>query len=308
MKTTSISIVIPVYNGSATLASLVNAIKKVCQANDYKYQIILVNNGSADNSWEIIKKLASQSPETIGFNLARNYGQHTANLCGFRNSTYEYIITMDDDFQNPPSEIPRFINKALEGYDLVIGRFKSKQHSTWRRTGSVIVQLLNRSIFEIERGLDLSNYRCIHRSVIDSIIARKHYRPYIPGLILEHSFNRVNIEVKHFRRKYGSSNYNMVKIVRLTSDLLFNHSTIPLRAGAAIGFGATALCMLLSVTLITQSILQGTKTPGWTSIMVLTSLNSSLVLLMLSIIGEYIIRIVRFTNEGIEYLIRDSVE
>ena len=303
-----VSIVIPVYNGSKTIQELVAITKRVCNDNNYRYEIILVNDGSADRSWDIIKELASQNEETKGINLVKNYGQHTANLCGFRNSSYEYIITMDDDLQNPPTEIPRLIKKATEGYDLVIGRFESKKHNMLRRTGSIVIQLINKSIFGIESNLVLSNFRCIHRSVIDSIVLRKHYRPYIPGLILEHSFKRANITVKHSSRLYGTSNYTLVKIAKLTSDLLFNHSTIPLRLGAAIGFGATALCLLLSIALITYSTIHEKKTPGWTSIMVLTSLNSSLILLMLSIIGEYIIRIIKYTNEGVEYSIRDTAK
>lgn len=306
--TPSLSVVIPVFNGSQTIGEVVSRVINVCASRKYEFEIILVNDGSRDNSWEVIRHLAEQEHSVTSINLAKNYGQHTANLCGFRASRNNYIITLDDDLQNPPEEIPNLVDKATAGYDLVLGMFAAKKHNSARKAGSKIIQCLNKIIFNVDEDLILSNYRCIHRSVIKPIISTRHYRPYIPGLLLEHSCNRVNVCVKHGPRKHGSSNYTLVKIIKLTSDLLFNHSTIPLRFVAAIGFTATTACIGLCCILTAQSVIYGAKTPGWTSIMVLTSFNSSLILLMLSVIGEYTIRILKATANIDEYIMREVTQ
>jgi len=127
---------LPVYNSEAVVAETVSQIQKFFHSRSLSYEIILVNDGSTDAVWEIISMLARETPEIVAINLLKNYGQHNANLCGFRQARGDYIITMDDDLQNPPEEIGKLIDKAMSGYDLVMGEFESKRHSFVRRFGT----------------------------------------------------------------------------------------------------------------------------------------------------------------------------
>jgi len=303
-----VSLVIPVYNSEMTIKKVVERSIWVCKSSKLDFQIILVNDGSNDSSWEIISDLAKSHDHVVAVNMARNYGQHLANLCGFRIAAGEYVITLDDDLQNPPEEIPRLYEKACQGYDLVIGKSRSKKHNLARKAGSKWVAFLNRWIFNIESTLKLSNYRCIHSSIINQVKQERYHKPYIPGLLLKYSKKRCNITVEHKNRLVGHSGYTVKKLVSLTNDLLFNHSSLPLRAVAGLGFISTALSFSFGLLVLGISIVNGTKTPGWASIMVFTSFYNSIILLMLSVIGEYVIRILRESTNHNEYYIKEVVE
>ncbi|HEV2436247.1 MAG TPA: glycosyltransferase family 2 protein, partial [Verrucomicrobiae bacterium] len=141
------SVVIPVYNSAAIVAETVSQVRAFFLSQGYRYEIILVNDGSEDGSWNVVSGLARKFSGVVGINLLKNYGQHNANLCGFRESKGDYVITMDDDLQNPPAEIGKLIEAARQGHDLVVGRFESKQHRFIRRLGSRVVGWLNRRAF-----------------------------------------------------------------------------------------------------------------------------------------------------------------
>lgn len=237
------SVVIPVFNSANIVDETVIRVREFFLSQDYGFEIILVNDGSRDNSWEVIAGLARTFPNVVAINLLKNYGQHNANLCGFREAKGDYIITMDDDLQNPPEEIGKLIEAAQRGHDLVIGRFESKRHSLVRRLGSRAVGWLNRTAFDVKESLVLTNFRIVHRNVVDRVCRDQSVAPYIPGLVLKYSARRCNVLVKHQPRAEGDSNYTTRKLFRLVANILFNHSTIPLRYGSAFGFivsGVTA--------------------------------------------------------------------
>ena len=149
----------------------------------------------------------------MAIDLLKNYGQHTAVFAGLRHSEGRYAITMDDDLQNPPEEIPPLLAKAEEGYDLVIGRFERKRHSLSRRWGSKLVDWMNRRVFHKPKGLVLTSFRCIRRDVVDRMADYRTAYPYIPGLALMFSRSRVNIPVEHHPRTVGKSNYSLLRIL-----------------------------------------------------------------------------------------------
>lgn len=257
------------------------------------YEIILVNDGSEDDSWSVISELARTLPDVLAINLLRNYGQHCANLCGFREARGAYIITMDDDLQNPPEEIAKLMQAASQGYDLVIGRFDSKKHSLIRRLGSRVVGCLNRAAFGVKEHLVLSNFRIIRRDVIDRVCHDMSVTPYVPGLLLKYSAHRSNVPVRHLARAEGKSNYTMRKLLNLVANVLFNHSTMPLRYGAAFGFVVSAISFFLGLFYLLRTMLLGTSVPGWATLVVLMSLFNGVLVLLLSVIGEYLIRVLR---------------
>ncbi|MDP1722758.1 MAG: glycosyltransferase family 2 protein [Candidatus Gottesmanbacteria bacterium] len=287
------SVVIPVYNSATVVAKTVALIRDFFLSQTLRFEIILVNDGSRDVSWDVISCLARDFQEVVAINLLKNYGQHHANLCGFREAKGEYLITMDDDLQNPPEEIGKLIDTVANGYDLVMGRFESKQHSFIRRAGSRLVGWLNRKIFDVKENLTLTNFRIIRRDVVDRVCRDRSFSPYIPGLILKYSARRCNVLVRHQPRLVGSSNYTWRKILRLMATLLFNHSSIPLRYGSAFGFVVASVSFLLGAFYLLDALFYGTAAPGWATLVVLISFFNGVLILLLSVIGEYLIRVLR---------------
>lgn len=305
--TAKYSVVIPVYNSANIIGNTVERVRGFFAQNSLPYEIILVNDGSKDASWSAIAELAKAFPEVMAINLLKNYGQHNANLCGFRASSGDYVITMDDDLQNPPEEISKLITKISEGYDLVMGKFEIKQHSLIRRWGSRFVGQINRKVFDVQDGLVLSNFRIIRRDVIDRVCQDNSYSPYIPGLVLKFSSERCNVLVQHAPRREGKSNYTAYKIARLVGTILFNHSPLPLRYGALFGFLVAGGSFLLAVFFLLQAMFRGTSAPGWASLVVLLSFFNGVMIMIISIIGEYILRILREIGTKQSYEIKEVI-
>ena len=206
----------------------------------------------------------------------------------------DYVITMDDDLQNPPHEIIKLINKINEGYDLVIGEFLEKKHEFYRRLGSKVMSWLTKKIFKVNEILVLSNFRIADQKVIKRICNDKSTHPYVPGfLFLKYSSKRANTKVEHHERKYGKSSYTLNKIIFLAFNLLFNHSSIPLYTGLFIGFFFSFISFLFSFYYLVTSLFNGANVPGWASIIIMLSFFNGILILLISLIGEYIIRILR---------------
>lgn len=301
------SVVIPVFNSEGVVGSTVGRVVAFFRAANLDCEIILVNDGSPDGSWAVIQRMAQQYPEVIAVNLLHNYGQHVANLCGFAHATGSYVITMDDDLQNPPEEISKLIDKASEGYDLVIGRFKEKKHSLLRRAGSRLVGLINRKVFNAPPDLVLSNFRIIRKDVVDRVCAYRASYPYIPGLVVMFSSQRTNVLVEHNRREIGHSNYNIWRIAKLVSEILFNYSSYPLRLVAGIGLLTALVSFTLSIFYLALSLFAGTSVPGWATVVVLLSFFNGMTLFVLGMMGEYLVRLINQTSQANAYHIKEIV-
>lgn len=302
------SAVIPVFNSQDIVRETVLQTIRFFESKGHRYEIILVNDGSSDDSWDVISSLALEHERVKAIDLLRNYGQHHANLCGFRAAKGDYVITLDDDMQNPPREIEKLIEVAAGGYDLVIGRFKEKKHSFIRRLGSKLIGYINRKIFLGEKDLVLTNFRIIRRDVVDRICASKSYSPYIPGLVLMFSSNRKNVWVDHCPRPVGSSNYSMYRILRLVSTVLFNYSSIPLRFMAAFGFVLSLLSLLLALFYFLKAIFAGASIPGWSTLVILLSFFNGILLLLISVVGEYVVRLLKENVSTESYYIKRTIE
>ena len=301
-----LSVVVPVFNSEDTLEELVERLNKtLCKICDF--EIILIDDGSVDKSWEYIKKMKTTYSNINAISFDRNYGQHIANLCGFREAKFEYILTIDDDLQNPPEESILMLEKAKEGYDLVIGKFRQKNHNLTRKLGSLLITYLNKRIFRVKNNLKLSNYRLIHKSVLDKFIDLNHTFPYIPGLILTNSVNPTNILVNHYARRHGRSKYNFRKLVKLTFALLFQHSTIPLRLSSLFGFAMSGLTFIGGGVIVLNHFLRGTVVPGWTSIAFSLAFFNGILILLISVIGEYILNILRNVSPLKTYIVKDRI-
>ena len=296
------SVVIPVYNSEKTIFQAIERVCTTFESKGISYEVIAVNDGSKDGSWEKLVETCEQLPNVTAINLIRNFGQHNANLCGFNHSMGEYVVTLDDDLQNPPEEIHKLIAKSEEGHDLVIGRFRTKKHSLGRRIGSKIVNRINEKIFSKPSDLVMTNFRLIHRSVVDRITSFRGTDPYIPGLVIAYSGNPANVEVLHQPREIGKSNYGIKEISKLILSMLFNYSIYPLRFMVASGFIVSLLGFTLGSTLIYRNITGNTVVPGWTSTVTLISFFSAFIILLLGVLGEYIIYITRSISQPLPYI------
>lgn len=301
------SVVIPVYNSAPIVGETIDRTVSFFDRAGYDYELILVNDGSRDPSWEIISQKALQNPRIISINLLRNYGQHAANLCGFRASTGDYVVTMDDDLQNPPEEIERLINAAGDGYDLVIGRFRQKRHAFYRRVGTLLIKTINRRIFHADKDLVLTNFRLIRRDVVDRICNYQTSYPYISGLALMFSNHRANVLVEHLPRAAGKSTYSLWKILKLVATLLFNYSSYPLRLVTTIGIAISGIGFVLGAYYLVRALVVGTAVPGWTTLVVLLSFFNGVTILILSMIGEYCVRLINQVSSSASYHIKDVV-
>jgi glycosyltransferase involved in cell wall biosynthesis len=284
------SVVVPVYNSEGIVGTTVDRIVAEFEQQGLSYELILVNDGSGDRSWEVISGKADQNPHVVALNLLRNYGQHNANLAGFREATGDYVITMDDDLQNPPDQMRLLIDEAMKGRDVVFGRFETKKAAAYRRLGSNLIGMINRRIFGQPNDLVVSNFRILRRDVVDRICASRTAYPYITGQALQYSSNRSNVLVRHEPRTVGSSSYSMTRILRLVFTILFSYSSFPLRLAATCGFVIAILSFLLGGAYFIRGLFTDTQIQGWTSLVVLLSIFNGVTIALLSMLGEYVVR------------------
>ena len=284
------SVVVPVYNSEGIVGETVDRIVAEFEILGLDYELILVNDGSHDRSWQVISEKARDGEHVIALNLLRNYGQHNANLAGFREATGDYVITMDDDLQNPPDQIGILIDEAMNGRDVVFGRFEAKKAAAYRRLGSKLIGMMNRRIFGQPNDLVVSNFRILRKDVIDRICASRTAYPYITGQALQYSSNRSNVTVRHEPRTIGSSSYSMTRILTLVFTILFSYSSFPLRLAAGIGFVFSLLSFALGAAYFVRGLFARHRDPGWTTLVVLLAVFNGFTIAMLSMLGEYVIR------------------
>ena len=284
------SIVVPVFNSVAIVGQTVDRIVEVFEGAGLRYELILVNDGSRDGSWEVIAEKAREHAHVVALNLLRNYGQHHANLAGFREASGDYVITMDDDMQNPPDQALVLIDAAMGGYDVVFGQFERKQAAGYRKLGTKAIDLINQRIFAQPKDLIVSNFRILRADVVRRICASRTAHPYITGQALLASSNRANVVVRHEPRPVGTSNYSALRILRLVLTILFSYSSYPLRAAAVSGFVLSIGSFLIGGIYLLRGVFGDTHVQGWTTIVVLLAVFNGFVIALLSMLGEYVVR------------------
>jgi glycosyltransferase involved in cell wall biosynthesis len=284
------SVVISVFNSEAIVGDTIDGVVRFFEEANLKFELILVNDGSRDGSWEIVKQRALRNHNIVALNLLHNSGQHNANLAGFREASGEYVITMDDDLQNPPDQIGKLIDEAMKGRDVVFGRFDQKQAAGHRILGSKVIGLINRRIFGQPPDLTVSNFRILRRDVVERICASRISYPYITGQALLYSRNRANVSVRHDPRPAGKSSYSTLRLARLVATILFSYSSFPLRLAAFLGFVVSALSFLIGMVYLLRGAFSDSHVEGWTSLVVLLAFFNGVTIALLSMLGEYVVR------------------
>jgi len=302
------SIVVPVYNSVGVVGTTVDRIVETFEAANLSYELVLVNDGSKDGSWEVIAQKARNNPRVVALNLLQNYGQHNANLAGLRESTGDYVITMDDDGQNPADQALVLSDEAMTGKDVVFGRFERKQHAGYRQLGSKMIGMINRRVFAQPPDLVVSNFRILRRDVVDRICASRTAYPYMTGQALMYSSNRSNVLVRHEARQVGKSSYNIAKILKLVLTILFSYSLFPLRLAALAGFAIAGVSFLLGVAYFIRALFVDSPVEGWTTIVVLLSIFNGVTIALLSMLGEYVVRTLNAVSAHDTYHVLDRVK
>ncbi|MFC1698981.1 glycosyltransferase family 2 protein [Candidatus Omnitrophota bacterium] len=306
--TTKYSVVIPVFNSSGIVAETIDRTVAFFEKQAWDYELILVNDASSDGSWQVLRNKALANPQIIAINLLRNYGQHIAVFCGFQKSTGDYVITLDDDLQNPPEEIIHLIEKAKQGHDAVFGRFHTKRHTGYRRLGSILIGAVNKRIFYKPKNLVLTNFRIIRRDVVNRICSYRTNYPYITGLTLIFSSNRANVWVEHKKRPKGRSNYTFFTIAKLVMLILFNYSAYPLHLVSMGGLVITAISLILGLAYLSRALFFGTTVPGWATVVVLLSFFNGVIIFILSMLGEYTARLLKQVSSTDTYHINEVIQ
>ena len=284
------SIVVPVFNGTDTIPILVERLHQTLAVTARKFEVILVNDGSRDQSWNRIVELSNQYPSITGIDLACNFGQHNALLAGIRTAQYKFTITLDDDLQNPPEEIPSLLAKLEEGYDVVYGTPEREQHNLWRNLASQMTKLALQNTMGIETACKVSAFRAF-RTHIREAFAAYHGPTVNIDVLLTWGTNRFSaIPVQHEPRGLGHSNYTFSKLVVHGLNMLTGFSTLPLRLASIVGFIFTFFGMGVLIYVIGRFLILGHSVSGFPFLASIIAIFSGAQLFALGIIGEYLAR------------------
>ncbi len=278
-KMKELSVIIPVYKGAKTISKLVESLQE--ELHSYDFEIILVNDGSPDDSEKVCRELASVHENINFISLRKNFGEFNAVICGLNHVAGKYAVIIDDDFQNPPSEIIKLLDKAKsKDFDVVYSYYTEKKHHFFRNFGSWLVNRLTTSLLQKPSDLYLSSFKLIKKEVVDEIIKYKDPYPYIDALIFRVTNNVAKIEVQHNGRMEGESNYTFKKLLTLFMTILFGYSLLPVRMILSLGITLTILSILLIILYVFKVI------PDWGLSMFV--FFGGIQLTSLGIIGEYI--------------------
>jgi glycosyltransferase involved in cell wall biosynthesis len=304
MSDIGLSIVIPVYRGAATIGLLVEALSALQPEGGL--EIVLVNDGSPDNSGDVCRALVARASVPITYiEHARNFGEHNAVMTGLRHARGRHVITMDDDLQNPPEEVIRLYDHArLGGWDVVYTRYAVKEHEGWRNLGSRFANWVADLLLDKPRGLYLSSFRCMSAFAVSQVIRYQGPYPYVDGLLMQVTQRLDSIEVKHLARIEGRSNYTLKRLVLLWLNLATNFSVLPLRLAIAAGAAMGILGFLGAVYVFAVG-LMGHTPSGWASLMTVSLLIAGVQFTILGVLGEYVGRAFLSANGKPQGVVRD---
>jgi len=303
-----ISIVIPVFNSQDSLKALIERLLPVLEAAKLPFEVILVNDGSEDQSWVEIQELAKTYSWLRGINLMRNYGQHNALLCGLRTAIFSITITIDDDLQNPPEEIPRLLDKLAQGYDVIYGTPIKQQHGLWRNLASLLTRLALQSAMGLKNARNVSAYRVLRTQLRYAFTGYQSPFVILDALLAWGTISFGSIPVKQEARISGSSNYTFKKLLIHALNMVTGYTVVPLQLASLLGFGFAVFGLLVLFYVIGRFLVEGGSVPGFPFLASAIAIFSGVQLFALGIIGEYLARMHFRIMEKPAYVVRESTE
>ncbi|MGA3018754.1 MAG: glycosyltransferase family 2 protein [Bryobacteraceae bacterium] len=300
----SLSVVVPVYNSEASLPLLLQRLEPVLASLGIPYEVILVNDGSRDQSWEKIRELARNRDWVLGINLMRNYGQHNALLCGIRAATRDVVVTIDDDLQNPPEEICKLLVELDRGFDVVYGTPLKEQHGMLRNAASQITKIALQSAMGTRIARRVSAFRAFRTHL--RAASEQYHGPFLSvDVLLTWGTTRFSaVAVRHDSRQTGASSYTLTKLVAHAFNMMTGFSTLPLQIGSLVGFAFTVFGFGVLAFVVARYLTQGAAVQGFAFLASIIAIFSGVQLFALGMIGEYLARMHFRMMERPTYVVR----
>lgn len=303
-----ISVVVPVYRSAQTLASLCDRLAAVLAVAATAYEILLIEDGANDGTWEVVETLAREHSHVKGVRLLRNYGQHNALLCGIRAAQYSVVVTLDDDLQHPPEEIPKLLSLLDNGHDVVYGTPEREQHNFWRDQASRITKIALQSAMGAETARHVSAFRVFRTSLRDAFAGYRSPFVSIDVLLTWGTTRFAHIAVRHEPRAFGKSNYTFRKLLNHAMNMMTGFSTLPLQIASMVGFGFTLLGIGILVYVVARYFASGDAVPGFPFLASIIAIFSGAQLFAIGVIGEYLARMHFRTMERPAYCVAENTE
>lgn len=303
-----ISIIIPCYYSENMIEEVVHRILNTVETREeYECEIILVNDGSKDNTWPKIKQLAVDYSNIKAINFAQNFGQHNAMMAGYRHATGDLIAGMDDDGENNPEELFQLIDKLDEGYDCVCAEYESHT-SKVRSLGTTLNNWMAYQMLDKPKELTMTSYYVMRRFVLEQVIKYEHPYPYIAGLLLQATKNWGTVKLERSDRIEGTSGYSFKKLLSLWVNGFTAFSVKPLRVAMQLGLFFAILGFLGGLMLVVRKLVFNDLVSGYASIIACMSFFGGMIMVMLGMIGEYVGRIYISINNSPQYVIKEEIE
>ncbi|MGN0982758.1 MAG: glycosyltransferase family 2 protein [Candidatus Limivicinus sp.] len=304
-----VSFVIPCYCSEKTIAPVLDEIRSAMrELAQYDYEVILVNDGSPDNTFDTIRDLANRDEHVTAVDLARNFGQQSAIMSGLSHSSGDYVVCLDDDGQTPANEVGKLLSKLEEGYDVVYASYDHKQHSRFRNWGSWVNSKMTEIMLGKPRNLALTSYFAVKRFIVLEMLKYKHSFPYSEGLVLRSTRRICNVPVNHRQRQEGKSGYTLGKLIALWMNGFTSFSVKPLRLATYLGAFSALLGFLYAIVIVIKHFVDSSIPEGWSSTVALQLVLGGIILVVLGLIGEYIGRIYICINASPQFVEREVVK
>ena len=304
------SIVIPCYNSAPWLPELIERITKIMNLRGVEYEVLLVNDCSPNpDTWRVITELSQKYHWVKGVDLQFNVGQFKALLAGLELSKGHFVITMDDDLQHPPEEIPKLIDEMdrHSEMDAIIGAYKTKQHNAMRNWGRLLVNKISERLYGKPKDFNSTAFRIMKRSLVQSLLEHKTMKPIMGALILKNTRRLKNVEVEHHPRIQGKSGYGITQLIGSTFDNVIDSSTAPLRFFGGTGIIISVFSILIAIFYFFRWSLGYSTSPGFTTLVLLITFFGGMILFGIGLIGEYLSRVVIEVARSPRYVIRETV-
>lgn len=303
-----LSIVVPVYRSASILPALVEKIEQAMlkEALADRFELLLVNDASPDDSWEVIRSLTATHPFVFGINLRRNVGQHNAIMAGLNHARGKYVAVMDDDLQHPPDALGSMLQALKNGYDVCYTRYINRQHAWWKQAGSRFNDYIATLLLNKPKGLYLSSFKAMRHEIVEEVIKYDGPYTYIDGLILDVTASITSVNIIHQARHEGESNYNFRRLVSLWLKMATSFSILPLRIATFLGFALAASSVLLIVFVIVMRLLHPEFPPGWASLIASILFIGGIQTFCIGMVGEYLGRTYLKLNRKQQFIIAST--
>lgn len=308
MEAIEISVIVPVFRSEQTLRMLTQRTHDTLHPiYGNAFEILFVEDHGGDASWNVIENIKKEFPQTVfGIKLSKNFGQHNALMCGMNYARGKFVVTIDDDLQIPPEEILKLIHKQKESNaDLVYGIYGKKQHHQVRNLGSTVIKQVFKWVFDAKP--DGTSFRIITADLVKKLIEHKQSHVFLEGYIHWHTKNIAYQEVVHKEREFGTSTYTARKLISLTMSLFFNFTVLPLRLITYMGFVFSVVAMIWALQIIYVKITQDIPVQGYSSLATIILFSSSMLMISMGVVGEYIARIFMNQNSKPQYSIEKRI-